>query len=72
MSLLSQFSKILEKLFNTRLEKIIDLHHILWNSQFGFRKKHSTNLALIELMELITDYFETKKNTIGTFIDFSI
>ena len=71
VSLLSQFSKILEKLFNSRLEKFIDLHHILSDSQFGFRKNHSTNLALLELMEQITDSFENKKTTIGTFIDLS-
>ena len=37
ISLLSQFSKILEKLFNERLDKFIDKCNVLNNSQYGFR-----------------------------------
>ena len=39
VSLLSQFSKILEKLFAFRLDKFIDKYQILNNSQYGFRSK---------------------------------
>ena len=33
------FQKILEKLFNERLDKFIDKCKVLNNSQYGFRKK---------------------------------
>ena len=37
VSLLPQFSKILEKLFNIRLDKFIDKYDILTSSQYVFR-----------------------------------
>ena len=42
-SLLPQFSKILEKLFNTRLDAFIDKHDTLSGSQYGFRSKMFTS-----------------------------
>ena len=39
ISLLLQFSKILEKLFDNRLEKFMEQNKILSDSQYGFRKK---------------------------------
>ena len=44
VSILSQFSKILEKVFHNRLMSFINDKHILNNSQFGFRKNMSTAL----------------------------
>ena len=38
VSLLPQFSKVLEKLFHSRLSNFIDRYSILNDSQFGFRK----------------------------------
>ena len=39
VSLLSQFSKILEKLFSERMDSFIEKHKLLTDSQYGFRKK---------------------------------
>ena len=39
VSLLPQFSKIMEKLFCNRLNKFIEHHNILSSNQYGFRKK---------------------------------
>ena len=39
ISLLSQFSKIFEKLFNERLDKFIDKFQLLNNCQYGFRSQ---------------------------------
>ena len=69
ISLLPQFSKILEKLFNVRLDNFIERHSILNNSQYGFRPNMSTSLALLELTEEITSALDKKKSTIGVFID---
>ena len=68
ISLLPQFSKILEKLFNVGLDNFIERHSILSNSQYGFRPNMSTALALLKLTEEITSALD-KKNTIGVFID---
>ena len=69
ISLLPQFSKILEKLFNVRLDNFIERHSILSNSQYGFRPNMSTSLALLEFTEEITSALDKKKSTIVVFID---
>ena len=69
VSLLSQFSKILEKLFDKRLQSFIDKYEILSSSQYGFRSNCSTSLALMELIEEISSSLDNKKVTIGVFID---
>ena len=50
ISLLPQFSQILEKIFNKRLMSFIENHHILTDGQHGFRSNHSTSLALNEFV----------------------
>ena len=40
ISLLSQFSKILEKVFHNRMMSFIEEKNILHESQYGFRKKY--------------------------------
>ena len=61
-SLLSQFSKILEKLFNERLDKFIDKIQLLNNCQYGFRSRMSTSHALLDLVEEITSSIDAKKS----------
>ena len=54
ISLLSQFSKILEKIFYNRMMSFIEGKNILYESQYGFRKNMPTSLAILELVENIT------------------
>ena len=53
VSILPQFSKILEKVFDNRLMSLINDKQILNNSQFGFRKNMSTALAIILALKVI-------------------
>ena len=69
ISLLPQFSKILEKLYNNRLDKFLNKCNILSPSQYGFRSSMSTTEALLDLVEEITTSLEQNKYTIGVFID---
>ena len=55
ISLLPQFSKILEKLFLTRINSFLIANNILSSSQYGFRTTLSTSLAMMELIEEITN-----------------
>ena len=68
ISVLSCFSKILEKIMYKRVIKYLDKNNILFQSQYGFRKKHSTNLA-IELMTKILQAIENGEYTVGVFLD---
>ena len=69
ISLLPKFSKILEKLFLTRINGFLCANNILSSSQYGFRTKLSTSLAVVELIEEITNATDNKKHAIGVFID---
>ena len=60
VSLLPQFSKVLEKLFHSRLSNSIDRYSILNDNQCGFRKNRSTSLALLELVEKLTAGFNNR------------
>ena len=69
ISLLSNIDKIFEKLVYSRLISYLDHHQIISDRQFGFRKNHSTNLALISLTEEIRRSLDASKFSCGVFID---
>ena len=68
VSLLPQFSKILEKLFETRLDKFLEKNHLLTDNQYGFRNNRSTNLVVLDFIEQINKLIDKKKIVIGLFI----
>ena len=55
-------------MFN-RVYKFLEDHNCIYNLQFGFRKKHSTNHALIEITENIRKALDNNKLACGIFID---
>ena len=69
VSLLSQFSKILEKLFNNRLDNFLEKNELLVDGQYGFRNARSTSMAITQLIEELTNANDEKKYTVGVFID---
>ena len=71
ISILPCFSKILERLVFNRLSQFTTHFHILSDKQFGFRPMHSTDMALIELVDNITNAFSNNLCAIGVFIDLS-
>ena len=54
-----------------RLYKYLTENNLLFDKQFGFREGHSTEHALIELVNRIYDSFNENKYTLGVFIDLS-
>ena len=71
VSVLPVFSKILERLIYTRLLSFIKEHHILYIYQFGFRSAHSPELALLFLVDKLSDALEKGDYVLGLFLDFS-
>uniref|UniRef100_A0A3B3I1E4 Reverse transcriptase domain-containing protein n=1 Tax=Oryzias latipes TaxID=8090 RepID=A0A3B3I1E4_ORYLA len=69
VSLLPQFSKILEKIFNDKLASFIEKHNTINENQYGFRENRSTSLAIIDAVEEITNAQDKKKYAAGIFID---
>lgn len=60
VSSLSQFSKILEKLFTERMDNFIENHKLLTDSQYGFRTDRATFLAQTELTDEVTNCMEKR------------
>ena len=71
ISLLTIFSKILEKLAFSRLMKFITDNNILCEDQFGFRKNNSTNLALLEFTDSIHHHLDNNRYVGTLFLDLS-
>jgi len=71
ISLLSAFSKILEKIMHRRLYSFLQRSHILVTEQFGFRSGHSTSHASTLAVNYVAEAFENKKSSLGIFLDLS-
>ena len=71
ISVLPCFSKILERIMYNRLFKYLTTNEILHKKQFGFQKGHSTEHAIIQLIDQINNSFEKNHFTLGIFIDLS-
>ena len=69
ISVLPCFSKMLERIMYRRLYSYLQENKILCSKQFGFQTGHSTDHAIIQLVEQIYENFEENKYTLGVFID---
>ena len=52
--MLPLFSKVFEKLMYNRLFSFADQIKIICDNQYGFRKQHSTYMALINIIDQIS------------------
>jgi hypothetical protein len=71
ISVLTCFSKLLEKLMYKRLIKFIEKTRMLTHHQYGFRQNRSTELAIIELTNKLTKAIDNGEFIIGIFLDLS-
>jgi hypothetical protein len=69
ISLLTSFSKIVEKNIYTRLIRHLNHNHILVDEQFGFRTKSSTDLASYKLINHVLMSLNNKVLIGGVFCD---
>ena len=68
---LSPFSKIFERIIYNRMYSFLDKNHILSNTQYGFRKKRSTESALINYVNNIHEGLNKKRYVTSIFMDLS-
>ena len=69
ISLLSCFSKVLEKIVSVRLSVFLENNNILSDSQFGFRTAHSTVHPMVKLLNTVSKALNKKHHTIAIFCD---
>ena len=52
-----------------RLVSFLDRHHVLFEKQFGFRSKHSTDHAILSIVDKIQKTIEERNYSCGIFLD---
>jgi len=70
ISLLSNINKLIEKLVFSRIFSHLQNNNLIYNHQYGFRPKHSTDHALINITENIRDALDEGKYACAVFVDF--
>ena len=71
ISLLPVFSKIFEKALHSRLLVFLEKNNTLYKHQFGFRKQHSCEHALLAAQHTILHALDKKQIAMLLLIDFS-
>ena len=71
VSLLCILSKVYEKVMYNRLLKFLEDYNIIFENQFGFRKLHSSYMALMVLTDKLIKSLENGEFVIAVFLDFS-
>ena len=70
VSVLPVFSKLLERLVYNRLISHINENKLLYEYQFGFQKGKSTYLAIMMLVDKITEALGQGECVVGVFLYF--
>lgn len=70
IALLSIVSKIFEKIMVDKLNVFLDKHHVLGRFQHGFRRGHSTESALVNLIQHVNDACD--KNEFVVLVSFDL
>jgi len=68
---LPAISKILERLMYNYLSNYNEHNHMLTDKQFGFKANHSTSMAILRLVDQISNEIVKGNITVGVFIDLS-
>ena len=71
ISLLPAISKVVEKIIALQLSSYFEKNKLLFDNQYGFRPKHSTEHAALELIDRITNKMDTNEIPLNIFLDLS-
>jgi len=69
ISMLCNFSKILEKIVKSRLISYLEKYKLLSKFQFGFRPGRSTTNALYSTTQFIYEKLDSNEKVIAIFLD---
>ena len=69
ISLLPIFSKIYEKVVHKQLQNYFEINNLFNQNQYGFRKNHSTELAIAQITDNILWEIENKQTPLSIFLD---
>jgi hypothetical protein len=69
ISILPSFSKLYEKCIHNRLTSYLEANQILTTCQYGFRKNHSTHMAITDLYDNISMAIDNNEFVLSVFVD---
>ena len=69
ISILPTISNKFEKVMFEQLHVYLDSLNIYYHGQYGFREKHSTELATLELIDRLIQYIDKGETPINVFLD---
>ena len=70
ISVLPVFSKVFERIIQDRVLRYLKREGLFIPSQYGFRRGHSTDMAILDMVENIRAAWEKGESCLGIFIDF--
>ena len=71
ISILPCFSKLLEKIVHSRVDSFFSRNNLFNPDQYGFRKSHSTDAAILKLYDRVSGALADHEHVIGVFMDLS-
>ena len=71
ISILPSVSKVFERVMHNQLHSFLTNSKLYYNSQYGFRTSHSTELATLELIDRITHKMDLNEIPINIYLDLS-
>ena len=69
VSVLPILSQIFERVLKARLVGFFDQQAVIIPSQYGFRNRHSTTMAILDMVEKVRGAWAEKSVSLGVFID---
>ena len=69
VSVLPVLSQIFERILKVRLVEFFDKHAVVISGQYGFRSGHSTDMAILDMVEKVRSAWTSKNVALGVFID---
>lgn len=71
ISVLPILNNIVERAIYNRLLSFLEATKFFYEQQYGFRPKHSTNIAIIEIVDMLQRELNEKKTPTALFMDLS-
>ena len=71
VSVLSSLSKVIEKAMHIQLYNHFTKYNLFYDNQYGFRKNHSTEYAVLELVNRIVEKMDKNEVPINIYLDLS-
>ena len=71
ISILPSISKVCERIIFNQIHNYFHVNNLDFCSQYGFRKEHCTELAVLELIDRITQHLDKGTTPINVYLDLS-